>query len=111
MQGNDNGDRLNTRRTVLLQGRCRKSPWHVFPVELGDLSQGGCSIVGSSESFARGEHVQLRVAHLRPIEAEVRWLLPGKVGVEFRAPLNGNLIEELGELYGIAAGPSSHASG
>lgn len=109
MQGNDNGDRLNTRRTVLLQARCRKSRWHVFPVELGDISQGGCSIVGSSESFARGEQVQLRVAHLKPIEAEVRWLLPDKVGVEFRAALKGNLVEELGESYGIAIGPASQA--
>ncbi|WP_159975667.1 MULTISPECIES: PilZ domain-containing protein [unclassified Novosphingobium] len=111
MQDNDNGDRLNARRTVLLQARCRKTRWHVFPVELGDISQGGCSIVGSSESFACGEHVQLRVAHLKPIEAEVRWLLPDKVGVEFRTALKASVIEELGETYSIAVGPASQASG
>ena len=109
MQDNDNGDRLTARRTVLLQARCRKSSWHVFPVELGDISQGGCSIVGSSEAFARGDAVQLRIAHLKPIEAEVRWLLADRVGVEFRAALKDRVIEELGETYGIKVAPTTQA--
>jgi hypothetical protein len=98
---NETGDRLNKRRTVLLQARCRKSRWHVVPVELGDISQGGCSIVGSAESFVPGEQVQLRIASLRPIDAHVRWLQGDRVGVEFRAALKGRVIEELAELYGI----------
>lgn len=101
MQDNENGDRLTARRTVLLQARCRKSSWHVFPVELGDISQGGCSIIGASDAFAPGEKVRLNIAHLKPIEAQVRWLREDKVGVEFIAALNGRVIEELGETYGI----------
>jgi len=102
MQENENGDRLSTRRTVLLQARCRKSSWHVFPVELGDISQGGCSIIGSSDGFVPGEKVRLNIAHLKPIEARVRWLREDKVGVEFVSALKGHVIEELGETYGIA---------
>lgn len=94
-------DRLSARHTVLLQARCRKTRWNVFPVELADISQGGCCIVGSGESFARGEAVQLRIAHLKPIEAQVRWLREGRVGVEFRAPLPSETSKDIGRIYGI----------
>lgn len=100
-------DRVSERRTVLLQARCRKSSWHVFPVELGDISQGGCSIVGSSESFVQGEAVRLSIANLKPIEARVRWLLDDKVGVEFHTALKGRVIAELSETYGITIGPAA----
>lgn len=101
---NGNGDRLADRHAVLLRARCRKSSWHVFPVELGDISQGGCSIVGSSEAFTSGERLRLNIAHLKPIEAEVRWIREEKVGVEFRTALTGRLIDELGGCYGLAIG-------
>ncbi|MEE4450019.1 PilZ domain-containing protein [Novosphingobium resinovorum] len=101
MQPDDN-DRLAPRGTVLLQARCRKSSWHVFPVELGDLSQGGCSIVGSGESFAVGEVVRLTFANLKPIEAQVRWVVEGTAGVEFRAALKARVIDELSAVYGIS---------
>lgn len=94
-------DRLAERRPVLLQARCRKSSWHVFPVELGDLSQGGCSIVGSGEAFLPGEAIQLRIANFKPITAQIRWLEGGKVGVEFHSALSGRLIDQLGQAYGI----------
>ncbi|GLK45145.1 MULTISPECIES: PilZ domain-containing protein [Novosphingobium] len=94
-------DRLAGRRAVLMQARCRKSSWHVFPVELSDISQGGCSIVGSAEIFVRDEPIQLRIANFKPIAAHVRWLKGNKVGVEFRSALAGKLIEELGRAYGI----------
>ncbi|MYL96729.1 PilZ domain-containing protein [Novosphingobium sp. FGD1] len=101
MQDNEQGDRLAARHTVLLHARCRKSSWHVFPVELGDISQGGCSIVGSSSAFVPGERLRLNVAHLKPIEAQVRWLSDEKVGLEFVDALSGRLIEDLGKLYGV----------
>lgn len=109
MWADDKGDRLSERRTVLLQARCRKSSWHVFPVELGDVSQGGCSIVGSSESFAAGETVRLSFGNLKPIDAEVRWQSADKVGVAFRAALEAGVVEELGQAYGIVIGPKTGA--
>lgn len=106
---NENGecDRLNLRRTVLLQARCRKSSWNVFPVELGDLSEGGCCIVGSSESFDLGEDVSLRIANLKPIAGQVRWIRGVRVGVEFRAALNARIIAELARVYGITVNPGT----
>lgn len=105
MLAEENCDRLAERRPVLLRGRCRKSSWYVFPVELGDLSQGGCSIVGSSEAFVPGEVVRLSLAHLKPVEAEVRWLRDDRVGVEFRVALKVRVIEQIAEAYGIAVKP------
>lgn len=104
---NDQGecDRLNQRHVVLLQARCRKSSWNVFPVELADISEGGCCIVGSREAFAPGETVQLRIAHLKPLEAHVRWLRGARVGVEFKGPLKSRVIEELGRIFGITVAP------
>jgi hypothetical protein len=100
---NDEGacDRLNQRHVVLLQARCRKSSWNVFPVELADISEGGVCIVGSREAFAPGEAVQLRIAHLKPLEGTVRWIRGARVGVEFKGPLKSRVIEELGRIYGL----------
>lgn len=98
----DQEDRLTERHSVLLRARCRKSSWHVFGVELGDISQGGCSIVGSSESFTAGEEIRLNIPNLKPIDAEVRWLQDEKVGVEFRAALKERVIEQLGDTYALA---------
>lgn len=101
MTGDGHCDRLSERHSVLLQARCRKSSWNVFPVELGDISEGGCCVIGSSEEFVIGETVQLRIANLKPLTAHVRWRRGAKVGVEFRSALKGNLIDELGQRYGI----------
>lgn len=106
MQPEEN-DRLADRRAVLLQARCRKSRWHVFPVELGDISQGGCSIVGSSEVFVRGEPIQLRIANFKPVAAQVRWLDGNTVGVEFHRALAARVIDELGQAYGIPIRPDA----
>ncbi|PNU06152.1 PilZ domain-containing protein [Novosphingobium guangzhouense] len=97
-------DRLASRHPVLLQARCRKTRWHVFPVELGDISQGGCSILGSRESFMPGEEVQLRIANFKPIVAHVRWVDGNVAGVEFRSALSKALIEELGRTYAMPTG-------
>lgn len=95
-------DRFNRRRTVLLKGRCRKSSWEVFDVELDNLSEGGCCIVGSSEPFEPKQVVSLRFANIRNIDADVRWVADDRVGVEFRVPLKRRIIEEFGRVYGIA---------
>lgn len=107
MQVEDSDDRVSERQAVLLQARCRKSSWHVFPVELGDISHGGCSIVGSSEAFALGETIRLNIANMKPIEAHVRWLLDDKVGVEFTAALKGRVMDDLRAIYGIGGSPTS----
>lgn len=86
---------------MLLQARCRKSMWHVLPVELGNISEGGCSIVGNVGSFAEGEVIQLRIAHLKPIEGHIRWRNDDVVGVEFTSSLKGRVVRDLDRIYGI----------
>lgn len=105
MVTNDNGDRLAPRREVLLHARCRKSSWHVFSVELGDISQGGCSIIGCPGNFDVGNTVQLRITGFRPLEAQVRWIGDDRVGVEFQLALTRAVIDDLAATYGIAIRP------
>jgi hypothetical protein len=97
-------DRLSKRQTVLLQGRCRKSSWKVFDVELDNISEGGCCIVGSVDRFALSDPVSLRFANLKHVDGAVRWIGEARVGVEFRAPLKRRVIEELAASYGITIG-------
>lgn len=104
MTADDNGDRLSLRREVLLQARCRKSRWHVFSVELGNVSQGGCSIIGSVANFVVGDVVQLRIAGFQPIDAEVRWIRGDVTGVEFRAAVALAAIDNLAAAYGLPVG-------
>jgi hypothetical protein len=97
----DNCDRLGRRLTVLLHGRCHKSSWKVFDVELDNISEGGCCIVGGADRFRQGQSLSLRFANLRNIDADVRWIREGKVGLEFRSALKRRVIEDLGQSYGI----------
>lgn len=97
-----NCDRLNRRVTVLLHGRCRQSSWKVFDVELDNISEGGCCIIGGGEHFEPMQGVSLRFANLRNVDAQVRWIRGDKVGIEFRAPLKHRLIEAVDHTYGIS---------
>lgn len=101
MQVRDDCGRLNPRHHVLLEARCRKSSWHVFGVELADISEGGCCIVGNDGDFVVTQRVALRMANLKAIEAEVRWVRDGRVGLEFLAPVRQQSIEDLARLYSI----------
>ncbi|MPS69204.1 MULTISPECIES: PilZ domain-containing protein [Novosphingobium] len=94
-------DRLSERHEVLLRARCRKSSWHVFAVELSDISEGGCCIVGNAEDFEPGQSVALRIAHLKAIPAHVRWIRESRVGIEFLSPLGSRVIGDLDKAYGI----------
>jgi len=101
VQVRDDCGRINPRHVVLLEARCRKSSWHVFGVELSDISQGGCCIVGSTENFEPNQRVALRIANLKAIGAEVRWSQEDRVGLEFLTPLAKEQIDGIASLYGI----------
>jgi hypothetical protein len=101
MQVRDDCGRLSPRHVVLLRARCRKSSWHVIGVELSDISEGGCCIVGISEEFVANQRVSLRLANFKAVEAEVRWSQGDRAGLAFLAPLSRAQIEQLAQLYGI----------
>jgi len=94
-------DRLAQRREVLLAARCRKSSWNVISVELGNISQGGCCIVGDAGEFSVGDSLELRIANLKSIAATVRWIRGANAGIEFRSALKARMIEEISRTYGI----------
>ncbi|TYC90775.1 PilZ domain-containing protein [Novosphingobium sp. BW1] len=102
MYAGNPGDRLSGRHEVLLRARCRKSPWEVFDVEIGNLGAGGCSILQSRESFAQGEELTLRFAHLKPCKARVCWVRQDVVGIEFVKALTPTTITELNGHYGLS---------
>lgn len=97
----DDCGRLHSRHEVLLEARCRKSSWHVFGVELADISEGGCCFAGGAEDFTPSQRVALRLAHLKAVEAEVRWVRGGRVGLAFLTPLGRKAIEDIARRYGI----------
>ncbi|MBT0669032.1 PilZ domain-containing protein [Novosphingobium profundi] len=101
MNTSDANDRLALRHDVLMHARCRKSPWRIFDVELGNISAGGCSILDSREPFAVGEVLSLRIAHLKPVEGHVSWVGDGAVGVEFRRALPPGVIRVLEAAYSL----------
>lgn len=101
MTSEENASRAGERTAVLLYARCRKSSWHVFPVELGDVSRQGCSIVGCAEPFEPGERVRLSIAGMKAIEAQVRWVGDAVVGLQFTSALDNPVIRQLIDAYGI----------
>ncbi|KQM17492.1 PilZ domain-containing protein [Novosphingobium sp. Leaf2] len=101
MKSDETGSRASQRIAVLLHARCRKSSWHVFPVELGDVSHLGCSIVGCAEPFVPGQIVRLSIANMKPIEAQVRWIGDTATGLQFTVPLADHVIAQLAKAYGI----------
>jgi hypothetical protein len=50
-------------------------------VRLTDFSEEGCRMEG--EDFQIGEKVRIDVPRLGPMDAQVRWALPGSAGTRF----------------------------
>ena len=97
-------ERGSERREVLLSARCRKSSWIVHRVELNDLSEGGCCIIGGADGLELGQSVVIRFADLKGIPGTVRWVADHRAGVEFDSPVEAAVIAELGQVYGQAGG-------
>ena len=95
--------RLNRRVAVLLHARCHASSWKVFNVELSDISESGCCLIGGRTHLRPLQSISLRFADVRNVEAKVRWIERGKVGVEFVTPLARSVIESMKRTYSIPA--------
>lgn len=93
--------RGSKRKNVFLSARCRKTSWLVDHVELADVSEGGCSIVGSGEDLRVGQDVKIRFAEFKGVPGTVRWIRDKIAGIEFDNPLEPELIEHLGKDYTI----------
>jgi hypothetical protein len=62
-----------------------------------ELSLDGCRIshAAATTSFGMGDLVNLRLAGTKPIEARIRWLRDGALGLRFERPLHVSGLEEL----------------
>jgi hypothetical protein len=52
------------------------------PVKLSNVSDEGCRI-DSARDFRIGERVEIAIAEVGPVKAQVRWALPGSAGARF----------------------------
>ncbi len=91
--------RKSERQPLLLNARCRKSSWLVDHVELANISQGGCCIVGGGEGLQQGQAVTIRFADLKGVPGTICWTENKTAGVRFDKPLDAALIAELAETY------------
>jgi len=91
--------RKSERHALSLNARCRKSSWLVDHVELADISEGGCCIVGGGEGLTVGQAVTIRFADLKGVPGTICWTKDTTAGVTFDTPLDPALIDELSETY------------
>lgn len=93
--------RQNERLGVLLNARCRKTSWMISRVDLADLSEGGCRIVGNAVDVTAGQEVEIRITDVPAIPGTVRWVKDGDAGIEFDSPLDSENLANLTSLYSL----------
>ena len=78
-----------------------------------ELSLDGCRIssVQAASRFALGDRLSLRLDGTSPIDAHVRWVREGAVGLRFDRPLHIAGLEQLILLCRGAAEPAQRAYG
>lgn len=105
--------RAHKRFAVCRKVRLRQEKRQGVEALLIELSLDGCRVshVDAATSFALEDQVTLRVAGTQPIEARVRWLRDGAVGLRFARPLHHAALESLIRLCRDVAPPEQRAYG
>lgn len=79
------------------------------PVELIDIAQNGCSLVGP-DNLAMGQDVELRIGELAHFHGTVRWARKRTVGVLFDQAVEPFMLGQVRrQLAGPVAGARSNA--
>jgi hypothetical protein len=91
------------RQAAVAQGKVRLSANVWLAVTITDITVQGCKIEATNWPTSPGQAIWLKLESLCSLEAEVRWVLPDHVGIEFKEPLHPAVVDHL--LY------SSHAEG
>jgi len=87
-------DRRRQRRRKTTRGASIESAkGGAAKVELSDVSQHGCSIVGGTDQLRVGGFVSIALAEGKPLQAIVRWVREGKAGLEFLWPVPADHAE------------------
>lgn len=99
--------RAHKRYAVCSKVRLRKEGRRGIDGLLIELSLDGCRIshVGTSAAFALGDLLTLRLEGTAPIEARIRWLRDGTIGLRFERPLH---IAGLQHLIQLCRGGNEH---
>jgi len=79
--------RREERERVIMPGGIRYDVTSRTVVTVADLSTSGCRIDQPGHDLALGSIVFVRLDHLAPLRARVRWNEPGIAGLEFEQPL------------------------
>lgn len=82
----DTPQNRDKRRDVDLRAFALRQDGTSFDVTLLDISYDGC-LLSSDEPFEMGERLRLIVRRRGVIDAQVRWIDSGKVGVRFASDL------------------------
>lgn len=62
-------------------------------VELADISEHGCAIVGGTDGMRAGGFVSIALGAGKPVQAIVRWVRDGRAGLEFLWPVPPEMTE------------------
>lgn len=83
------------RQDAIAQGRVRIAANTWLPVIITNITTQGCKIEATNWPASLGQSIWLKLENLCSAEAEVRWVLPDSVGIEFKAPLHPAVVDHL----------------
>ena len=87
--------RRERRGNVAMPGTIRHNVTCRSSVAISDLSARGCRIVTTDEGISAGTSLFVRLNHLAPLRATVRWRGQGNMGLEFDQPLYIPVLDHL----------------
>ncbi len=91
--------RLRPRKALFLNAKVRLGSRESFEAVVSDITTHGCSIATTSQIHDAGTRVFVRPEGLEAILGTVRWVIGGKFGVEFDAPLYAPVVDHLHRLH------------
>lgn len=90
-------ERAEERTAVSIAGRCRAGDREIQDVLIMDLAAHGCRLLGLSVGVTKNDALELWLGETGPVAARLKWVKRGSLGVEFDAPLDGDVLERLAD--------------
>lgn len=87
--------RQSRRKAITANGVCHFDRGVDLPVEIADLSRGGCQVTGVADIPVHGQRIGLSIAQTGPYRARVAWKRGERVGLTFIAPLSDMVLAAL----------------
>lgn len=87
--------RAEPRESVIIPGKCQVGGRPAEEVLVTDLSAKGCRLRGNSIGVTKSEQVHLWLGDIGPLEARLKWVKKGSLGLAFEAPLGEDVLRPL----------------